>query len=350
MCCVDHERRTRKEERMGGQEQRQEQRQASRSVKSSREIATMADGGDGRDGGLRGAPSGGTAGANAGGNGVMIPWAGPASLMSFFHTVVYRDFVSFCERCRQARTIGVVYGVSGVGKTLAARAYTQWDRMQTLITPAGIMLPALLPEGLRWRGALYTVERTMRPKQLENDIGMLRWSMRQLAKDMRQQRAWMEMEAGRELEEMEDDPWQLLLVDNVQYLDTTYVLDVVQNIFDRDRIGMVLLGPASIVKDHALSRHAPLKTRIGRYYGLRLLSPAEIAALVTHVVAEAALTVVPVSGKEEWLVSSIHVMTRGNMSLVGLLLDQVMEEVEREKTQRLTEAVLHKAYQNLRWS
>lgn len=55
---------------------------------------------------------------------------------------------------------------------------------------------------------------------------------------------------------------------------------------------------------------------------------------MTHVVAEATLTVVPVSGKEEWLVSSIRVMTRGNMSLVGLLLDQVMEEVEREKTQR----------------
>lgn len=78
----------------------------------------------------------------------------------------------------------------------------------------------------------------------------------------------MEMEAGRELEEMEDDPWQLLLVDNVQYLDTTYVLDVVQNIFDRDRMGMVMLGPASIVNDHALSRHARLKTRIGRSYGL----------------------------------------------------------------------------------
>ena len=331
---------------MGVQEQRhdqgKEQRAASRSVKPSREISALVDG---REGGGRG-----SAEVNARGNGVIIHRAGPASLMSFFYTAVYRDFVSFCERCRQSRNIGVVYGVAGVGKTLAARAYTQWECMQSMITPSGIMVPALLPEGLRWRGALYTVERTMSPKQLENDIGMLRWSLRQLAKDMRQQKAWMEMEAERELEELEDDPWQLLLVDNVQYLDTAYVLDVVQNIFDRDRIGMVLLGPATLVKDHALSRHAHLKTRIGRYYGVRLLSLAEIAHLVAYVVSSAKLTIAPVSGKEEWLVSSIHVMTRGNLSLVGLLLEQMMEVAEREKTQRLTEAVLHKAYQNLRWS
>lgn len=277
---------------------------------------------------------------------VLAPRSGPVALAPFFQTVVYRDFAFFCEQCRRSRSIGVVYGASGVGKTLAARAYTQWDRIAACFTPEGIMLPAVAPMGLRWRGALYTLEKGVSPKQLESGVGMLQWSIRELARTVRQQEVWSEME---DEEDVGADPWQLLLLDSAQFLDAS-LLDVVQSLYDRYRIGVVLLGPPSLVESHAFSRHAHLKTRIGRYYGFRLLSQAEIAPLVAHVVSCAKLTVTSKSGEGAWLVATIHVMTRGNVSLVELLLDQVVELLQGEKTPRLTEAVLQKAYHNLRWS
>lgn len=279
------------------------------------------------------------------GEGEMLSSKGMVPLTSFFQTVVYRDFETFCGHCRRSGSIGVVYGVAGVGKTLAARGYTQWDRIEALFTPEGIMLPAAAaPVRLFWRGALYTLWKTTTPKQLENDIGMLQWSMRQLAKTVRQQEEWSEMD------DVDADPWQLLFLDNVHYLDMP-MLDVVQNLSDRYRIGVVLLGPLSLVEGHALNRHPHLKTRIGRYYGFRLLSQAEIAPLVAHFVAYSQLTVTSKSGKGmEWLIEKVHLMTLGNVSFVCLLLDQVGEVVQKEKVPRLTEAVLQKAYHNLRWT
>src|SRR6266700_770007 len=103
-------------------------------------------------------------------------------ITSFFQTHPYSNFVEFCDLCRRFRYVGMCYGPPGVGKTVAARLYAEWDAIERLLTRTGVRMPVQVAERPYPRVAFYTPGRTVKPKQIENDVTLLVWSLQNLEK------------------------------------------------------------------------------------------------------------------------------------------------------------------------
>ena len=230
---------------------------------------------------------------------------------NFIETLEYRRFAEFCDACRHCQYIGLCYGSPGVGKTLSARRYSLWDRIQ------GVKLSDL-PEGelqelARVDALLYTTPAVNTPREIERDIPKLR----DLLRDFRQEP--IRREETRRLKQIQKrdadhrdsffsdydwfseklptlkptfgqvcrkysdkqraigDPTRLILMDEADRLKMGS-LEQMRSIFDAGGIGLVLIGMPGIEK--RLARYPQFYSRIGFVHEFRTLSPEQVRELL----------------------------------------------------------------------
>jgi hypothetical protein len=190
----------------------------------------------------------------------------------FIVTTEYRRFAEFCDACREYCYIGLCYGPPGVGKTLSARHYTDWNRFEALPSPwdaDDASLTALATAD----AVLYTPEIVNTPSGVRQDINRLCTTLRSLRgeperrahasasvadKRAEDQRRFDEMLAidwmrspvpvaetkpppppARSLPSLA--PARLIIVDEADRLRVSS-LEQLRDLFDRSEIGLVLIG------------------------------------------------------------------------------------------------------------
>jgi DNA transposition AAA+ family ATPase len=296
---------------------------------------------------------------------------------AFVETREYRRFREFCDACRRERYIGLCYGPPGVGKTLSARHYADWDRVAAADPYAG--RAAFRSDEVPGHGCvLDTATVVNSPRQIEGDITRLRRTMRALILQALRAEAAPAITATRRALEQEreqpvidqdwltgkparlrqveaaaaaavdaltlrsrdvGDPTELLLVDEVDRLKMAG-LEQLRALFDDGGIGLVLIGMPGL--ERRLARYAQLSSRIGFVHEFRPLGAAEVRTLLAAWRPPGVPLPADLLAEAEAVATIIRI-TGGNFRLLDRLLTQIGRILALNGLEVVTRAVVEAA-------
>jgi DNA transposition AAA+ family ATPase len=285
----------------------------------------------------------------------------PASQGTFLETKEYRRFVEFCDACRQHRYIGLCHGFPGVGKTLSAWQYAQWQLIQpyfpsrfyveyrlTVIerviadTIATNHVP-LPPEIRKCRSILYTPPVANTPKRVEQEIRALRLALSYLVETVQSGPSQESLEALAP-RRLLPDPTDLIIIDETDRLKTA-TLEQIRDIYDHGNVGMVLIGMPGLEK--RLSRYPQLYSRVGFVHEFRSLNAEESRVFLQQQWRHWGLTLQPESATEAEAIAAIIRITNGNFRLLHRLLAQIERIADINALRMVTKEVVEVARQQL---
>lgn len=259
---------------------------------------------------------------------------------SFVVTQEHRRFVEFCEACHDYRQIGLCYGHAGVGKTLSARQYTCWDVVESHLNyPAG--REPVSQDIARCRTLFYTPPVVNSPRQLLDDIlhgsrhlsVLIAEAERPEPKGLNLHLIWQQA-----------DRVELILIDEADWLKTT-TLEQVRAIYDRRKIGVILIGMPGIEK--RLSRYPQLYSRVGFVHHYRPLSTTETRQVMQHQWSQHLLGLEQGEFADAEAIAAIIRMTGGNFRLLERLLSQIGRILRINELELVTKEVVDAARESL---
>jgi DNA transposition AAA+ family ATPase len=292
----------------------------------------------------------------------------------FVVTREYRRFAEFCEACRQYRYIGLCYGPPGVGKTLSARAYAQWDMVEAS-QPVRAVSSTALTALVHSHTVFYTPPVVNSPTQIARDITQLRQGLHAIQWEQieREERTQVEAVLKQEKDKQDQcllqqgprslgslyeqvtedyylrrkalpDPTTLVVIDEADRCKMT-ALEQVRAIFDHGGIGLVLIGMPGIEK--RLARYPQLYSRVGFVHAFRPLSAAEMRELLQHKWLPCGVTLPEDGIVDEEARAAIIRITGGNFRLLHRLLTQIARLVEINALHTVTCQVVDAARESL---
>lgn len=262
-----------------------------------------------------------------------------SGLAPFLVTKEYRRFAEFCEACRRDRYIGLCYGPPGVGKTLSARYYAQWDLIEA-VKPRWQSTDRVVPvEIAHCRTIFYTPPVANTPRGIEHAVRELRFTLTSLVDEA------MPNPHPQEEDEIAKvwkppDHTELLIVDEADRLKMAG-LEQVRDLYDHGTFGVILVGMPGLEK--RLARYAQLYSRVGFAHAFRPLSTEEMAFLLEHHWAVWGLTLDPKDFTDTEAVAAIVRITGGNFRLLHRLFAQIGRILTINRLHTITKEVVEAA-------
>jgi hypothetical protein len=256
----------------------------------------------------------------------------------FLITKEYRRFVEFCEACRRDRYIGLCYGPPGVGKTLSARHYAQWDRIEAAHDRWESLSRVVPTDVADCHTVFYTPPVANTPRGIEAAVEGRCAMLTDLVDAARGQQdatgpdavAWARVE-----------PTELLIVDEADRLKMAG-LEQLRDLYDRGVFGgMVLLGMPGLEK--RLARYPQLYSRVGFAHTFRSLSPEEMQFVLAHHWTVLGLTLDGTDFTDSEAMAAIIRITGGNFRLLQRLFAQIGRLLTLNGLHTLTKEVVEAA-------
>jgi DNA transposition AAA+ family ATPase len=245
----------------------------------------------------------------------------------FIMTKEYRRFAEFCDTCREYRYIGLCYGVPGIGKTLSARHYTHWDRVEPVLEHfyGGRSPPA---EALACQTLLYTPSVVNTPRIIEKELFTLPRSLNHL-----------QIKAGEKPQRI-----SLMIIDEADRVKMTS-LEHLRDRYDRGRFGLVLVGMPGIEK--RLARYPQFYSRVGFVHQFRPLSTEEVHFILEHQWSQLGLRLQPDDFTDTEAIATIIRITGGNFRLIHRLCTQIERILRVNDVHLVTKEVVEAAREQL---
>lgn len=259
----------------------------------------------------------------------------------FIETKEYKRFVEFCQACIKYKYIGICYGLPGVGKTLSAKQYSNWNWVEKQIDyKKSEEIGMNADEKILEAKTIFYTAPAIRATKMTNEIDMIGGKMGMVKSMYRVLQLGAEEKYSTNVYEEID----LIIIDEIDRLKVQH-LEQLRDIYDQKDVAMIFIGMPGIEK--RLARYPQLYSRIGFAHEFDRLSKDEIHHILEYKWEELGLSVQLEDFANYEAVTSIIKITSGNFRLIQRLFTQIERILEINNLETITTEVVEAARDSL---
>ena len=259
----------------------------------------------------------------------------------FIVTKEHRRFTEFAHALRKHRTIGLCFGLAGVGKTLSARRHAHWDLAEPLLHTWGPRAPSdahVYAALARSRTVFHTPTVGGTLRELRTDLH--RMTSRVDSCIEQHSRTTSDGNGGG----ARDSMIELIIIDEAERLSTS-ALEHLRDMFDRTPLGLMLIGMPGI--DKRMARYPQLYSRVGFAHHYRPLQGDELTFVLTRHWRKLGLSLDSADFTDTQAIAASSRITRGNFRLLHRLCVQLERILRINELPILPEDVVEAARSTL---
>lgn len=267
--------------------------------------------------------------------------AGSSRVGRFIATKEHRRFVEFANAVRNHRYIGLCFGAAGVGKTLSAQRYANWNSADFKL----VNWSSRKASEAKFYAVVAKSRTLFYTPSVGTSAGFLRRDLQGLL-ERANDCIYLHLTRGRKRRDTEvmRDRIELVIIDESERLSTP-ALEYLRDLFDRSDIGLLFIGMPGMEK--RMARYPQLYSRVGFAHHYRPLQGDELSFVLTRHWRKLGLNLDTADFSDTQAIASIARITGGNFRLLHRLFVQIERILKINELNVITDEVVNTARSTL---